>query len=147
VSPIDGVVSTFEVDHLLKHRPVRRGEILLEVMDDNGPWQLELDVAQHRTGHLLRAQAQTDQPLPIEYLLVSSPEHSFRASLKELGTRVVTSHEKAPVVELLATVEDSPELMRRIGTEVRARIHCGQKAVGYVLFGDVVEFAQKYLWL
>ncbi|MEI8379731.1 MAG: efflux RND transporter periplasmic adaptor subunit [Planctomycetota bacterium] len=37
-SPIAGVVSTFEVDQLLRHRPVRRGEILLEVMDDTGPW-------------------------------------------------------------------------------------------------------------
>ena len=28
--------------------------------------------------------------------------------------------------------------MRRIGAEVRAKINCGQRSLGYVLFGDVV---------
>ena len=147
VSPIDGVVSTFEVDQLLRHRPVRRGEILLEVMDDSGPWQLELDVAQNRTGHLMRAQADSSEPLDIDYLLVSAPEKTYHASFKEMGTRVTTSDDKWPVVELLATTAADDQLQRRIGTEVRARIHCGRKSVGYVLFGDIVEFVQKYLWL
>ena len=35
----------------------------------------------------------------------------------------------------------------RIGAEVRAKINCGEKSLGYVLFGDVVEFVQKYFWL
>jgi hypothetical protein len=146
-SPIAGVVSTFEVDQLLKHRPVRRGEILLEVMDDTGPWQLELNVDEHRTGHLLRAEESNPDPLPITYLLVTSPERTHPATLKEVGTRVVMSEENQPVVEALATLDDEEGLSRRIGAEVRARIHCGRKSVGYVLFGDVIEFVQKYLWL
>ena len=146
-SPIAGVVSTFEVDQLLKHRPVRRGEILLEVMDDTGPWQLELNVAEHRTGHLLRAQQANSDALPIKYLLVTSPERTHPATLKEVGTRVVTSEDNQPVIEVLASLGDELGLSRRIGAEVRARIHCGRKSVGYVLFGDVIEFVQKYLWL
>ena len=35
----------------------------------------------------------------------------------------------------------------RIGAEVTAKIHCGQRSLGYVLFGDVVEFVQRYFWL
>lgn len=146
-SPIEGVVATFEVDQLLRHRPVRRGEILLEVMDDSGPWQLELDVAQHRTGHLMRAQSESADPLPIEYLLVTAPEQTFQAQLKEIGTRVVTSEDARPVVEVLASPDNDPRLSRRIGAEVRAKLHCGKKPLGFVLFGDVIEFVQKYLWL
>lgn len=146
-SPIDGVVSTFEVDQLLRYRPVRRGEILLEVMDDNGPWQLELDVDQHRSGHMLRAQAESKEPLPIEFLQVTSPEQTYHASLKDVGTRVVAADANRSVVELLGTLDDNQPLTRRIGAEVRARIHCGRKSVGQVLFGDVIEFVQKYLWL
>jgi hypothetical protein len=36
-SPIDGVLATFQVEQKLLNRPVRRGETLLEVMDDQGP--------------------------------------------------------------------------------------------------------------
>ena len=36
---------------------------------------------------------------------------------------------------------------RRIGADVRAKINCGKRSLGYVLFGDVVEFVQKHLWL
>ncbi len=146
-SPIAGVVSTFEVDQLLRHRPVRRGEILLEVMDDTGPWQLELQVDEHRTGHLFKAQAEATEPLPIEFMLVTSPERTYRASLKEVGTRVVTSEENKPVFEVLASLSDDQNQTRRIGAEVRAKLHCGRSSVGYVLFGDVIEFIQKYLWL
>lgn len=146
-SPIEGVVSTFEVDQLLRHRPVRRGEILLEVMDDKGPWELELNVAQHRMGHLARAQSEISNSLPIEYLLVTAPEQTYQATLREVGTRVVPSDDNRPVVELLATPEMDEQLTRRIGAEVRARLYCGRKPLGYVLFGDVVEFAQRYFWL
>ncbi|HEY4261249.1 MAG TPA: HlyD family efflux transporter periplasmic adaptor subunit [Schlesneria sp.] len=146
-SPIEGVVSTFEVDQLLRHRPVRRGEILLEVMDDKGPWELELNVAQHRMGHLALAQSEISKSLPIEYLLVTAPEQTYQATLREVGTRVVPSDDNRPVVELLATPEMDEQLTRRIGAEVRARLYCGRKPLGYVLFGDVVEFAQRYLWL
>lgn len=146
-SPIAGVVSTFEIDQLLRHRPVRRGEILLEVMDDTGPWQLELNVAEHRTGHVFRTQSATAEPLPIEFLLVTAPEQSYQASLKEVGTRIVTSEDNRPVVEVLASLGDDQKLARRIGAEVRAKLHCGRSSVGYVLFGDVIEFVQKYLWL
>jgi len=146
-SPIAGVVSTFEVDQLLRDRPVRRGEILLEVMDDTGPWHLELNVAEHRAGHLLRAQATTSEPLPVEYLLVTSPEVTHQAAMKEVGTRVVTSDDNRLVIEVLASPSEDDAVSRRIGAEVRARLHCGQASLGYVLFGDVIEFIQKYLWL
>jgi hypothetical protein len=29
---------------------------------------------------------------------------------------------------------------------VIAKINCGKKALGYVLFGDVIEFFRKKLW-
>ena len=145
-APAAGVVSTFEVDRLLKHRPVRRGEILLEVMDDAGPWQLELDVAEHRMGHLLKAQQSEKQALPVEYLLVTSPERTYHATLQEVATRAAISDDNTPVVQVIAALGDE-ELQRRIGAEVRAKVHCGRASLGYVLFGDVIEFIQKYLWL
>ena len=146
-SPIDGVISTFEVDRLLRYRPVRRGEILMEVMDDRGPWQLELNVSEHHTGPLFRALALSEHELPIDFLLVTMPELTYHARLKEVGTRVVLSEDNRPVVEVLAALPTEGPVNRRIGAEVRARISCGEYSAGYVLFGDVIDFVRKYFWL
>jgi len=146
-STIAGVVSTFDVDQLLRHRPVRRGEILLEIMNEVGPWELELEVAEHRMGHVLSAQAQSNNALAVDYLLMTSPEHSFPAELKQVGTHTVISADGLPAVTLRAALPDHLEHSRRIGAEVRAKLYCGQSSLGYVLFGDFIEFIQRTFWL
>ena len=34
----------------------------------------------------------------------------------------------------------------RVGADVRGKINCGKSPLGYVLFGDIVEFVQNRLW-
>lgn len=145
-SPIHGVVTTFQADQLLRQRPVQRGEVLLEVMDDNGPWRLELEVPEHRLGHILAAQSHQVAELPITFRLLTHPEVSYQATLSEVGTRAVTSEADGSVVELTASLSSAALDKPSIGAQVRARIGCGQKPLGYCLFGDVIEFVQKYLW-
>lgn len=148
-APISGVVATFQVSQLLRNRPVRRGEILLEIMNDSGDWHLELELEERRLGHVLRGQAkQETESLPIEFLLATAPEVTFDGRLQSIATRAAPSDEGQNAVELFASLD--PEHLPphpRIGAEVRARIGCGQRNLGYVLFGDVVEFVQKYFWL
>ena len=60
-SPIDGVVATFQVEQKLQNRPVQRGEALIEVMADHGQWHLELEVEEHRMGHLLEGQQKLEK--------------------------------------------------------------------------------------
>lgn len=146
-STIAGVVSTFDVDQLLRHRPVRRGEVLMEIMNESGPWELELEVAEHRMGHVLNAQAHSDRTLAADYLLMTSPERSFPAELKQVGTHTVISSDGLPVVKIRVGLPDHLDHSRRIGAEVRARLYCGRSSLGYVLFGDFIEFIQRTLWL
>lgn len=147
-APIDGVVATFQVEQNLRNRPVRRGEVLLQVMDETGPWHLELEVPEHRMGHLLRGQKKLDTAhLPIEFLLVTSPELTWDGQLQDIATRAVNTEESESVVEVMADIAPDAVPDRRIGAEVRAKINCGPRSLGYVLFGDVVEFVQKYFWL
>ncbi|MEI8381377.1 MAG: biotin/lipoyl-binding protein [Planctomycetota bacterium] len=145
-APISGTVSTFDVEQNLRQRPVRRGDILLEVMDDTGPWELELDVAEHRMGHLLRARHNSDSALPVDFLLVTAPEQTHHATLNQVATRSVISSEGQPVVPVRAGLSDGEVVSRRIGAEVRAKLHCGRTSVGYVLFGELIEFLQRALW-
>lgn len=56
LAPIEGVVTTFQVEQLLVNRPVKRGDVLMQVMDETGDWHLELEIAEHRVGRILNAQ-------------------------------------------------------------------------------------------
>ena len=145
-APIAGIVTTFQVQQLLENRPVKRGDLLLQVMDEKGDWQLELEIAEHRVGRILKAQKELGEHLPIEYRLLTSPESSYDATLKTLATRTVTAEEDGSVLEARATLDNSKLPSRAIGADVRARIGCGKSNLGDVLFGDVVEFIQRYLW-
>ena len=145
-APIAGKVTTFQLKQLLQNRPVKRGDVLLEVMDETGDWQLELEIAEHRVGRILRAQQSLSPELDIEYRLLTSPELSYQAKLKSLSTRTVTAEEQGSVLEARASLDTSLLPKRTIGAQVRARIGCGQSFLGDVLFGDVIEFVQKYCW-
>ena len=152
----DGVVATFQVEQKLINRPVNRGEKLLEVMEVGGgsKWRLELQVEEHRVGHILRHQEErtrlklsNPRAVPVEFVLATASEKTYSGRLLRMSTRADASGAGGSVVEL--HVEPTGELLpeHRIGAEVSARVHCGQRSLFYVLFGDVVEFVRKRLWL
>ncbi|NQV26055.1 MAG: efflux RND transporter periplasmic adaptor subunit [Rhodopirellula sp.] len=149
-APISGVIATFQLEQLLLNRPVRRGEVLLEIKHDDGDWQLELDVEEKRMGHFLDAVKENGNDLarPVEFVLATDSELKFQGKVSKVSTRANSSQESGSVVMVFCEFDKS-QLPRqpRIGAEVRAKINCGQKSLGYVLFGDVVEFVQKYFWL
>ena len=202
VAPQAGTIATFEVERQLLNRPVRRGELLLEIKDESGAWWLQLEVAEGRMGHMLRAvEAKLDQTvteliatnpeegrrlcdlleihrkggaltteedelrleklfkdakLDVEFQLATNVEDRFTGTLSKanIETRSNASTEKDKAIVNVRVDIDKDELEKnqdntrlRIGAEVRAKINCGKRSLGYVLFGDVVEFIQKYLWL
>ena len=148
-SPLSGTVATFQLERLLRDRPVGRGEVLLEVMDDQGPWRLELAVADTRAGHLDDAIAERDgAALPISFVVASDPEVTFPATLTRIVDRAEPDQELGNVLKVYASLDDRDALKQpRIGTEVTAKIDCGPEPLFFVLFGDVVEFVQRNLWL
>ena len=149
-APISGVIATFQLEQLLLNRPVRRGEVLLEIKHDDGEWHLELDVEEKRMGHFLNAVKANNNDLArnVEFKLATDSESEFQGKVSKVSTRANSSQEAGSVVMIFCEF-DKAQLPRqpRIGAEVRAKINCGQKSLGYVLFGDVVEFVQKYFWL
>ncbi|HSG71954.1 MAG TPA: HlyD family efflux transporter periplasmic adaptor subunit, partial [Planctomycetaceae bacterium] len=150
-SPIDGVVATFQVqERLATGRPVNRGEILLEVMDENSPWRLELQVPEYRMGHLLRAaDVRGDEPLDVEYVLATDVETTYAGSLTSVGiaTRSEVDQETGTVVRMFVETDKSQLPHLRIGAEATGKVACGERSLGYVLFGDVWEFVLRYVWL
>jgi hypothetical protein len=147
-SPIEGTVAAFQLDQLLQNRPVQQGELLLEVMDETGPWRLELEVEGSRMGHVLRAwNASPDHKLTVDFIPATDAESTFHGELDQIATRSAVSSEQSNIFECFVSTDASQIPNKRIGAEVRAKISCGKRSLGYVLFGDVIEFIRQRLWL
>jgi hypothetical protein len=147
-APLDGTVASFQLDQLLQNRPVQQGEQLLEVMDESGPWRLELDVEGNRLGHLLRAwEAAPDHKLQVEFIPATAAESTFTGELYQISSRSAVSPDQSNIFECFVSTDADKIPNRRIGAEVRAKINCGKRSLGYVLFGDVIEFIRQRLWL
>ncbi len=145
-SPIDGVVATFQVEQLLQDRPVSRQDALLEIMDTDADWRLELLVEDRRMGALLSARAEQPDGVPVEFVLATRPEVSFEAEVVEVGTRANVHDSAGNIIFVHASIAPDQVPERRIGSEVKAKIDCGPRRLGYVLFGDVIDFVRLKLW-
>ncbi|MEZ5950525.1 MAG: hypothetical protein R3C12_15175 [Planctomycetaceae bacterium] len=77
----------------------------MEVMDPTGDWHLELKLEDRRMGHLLMAQ-QSGTALPVEYILATDPETSFKGTVK-VGTRANPIPEKGNQVDVQVRLQVS----------------------------------------
>lgn len=149
-APIDGVVATFQLQDKLLDRPVARGEHLLEIMDDQADWVLELQMPQHRMGHLLRAADAGDgTSLDVEYVLATDAAVSYSGRLNraDVASRSEVERDSEVVVRMRLEIDRHELPFQRIGAEATAKVACGQRPLGYVLFGDVWEFILRYAWI
>jgi len=147
-SPIDGTVASFQLDQILQDRPVQQGELLLDIMDETGPWQLELEVEGNRMGHLLQAYYEhPDRKLAVEFIPATAPESTFTGEVERIASHSNVSSEQTNIFEIFVSTDKTKIPNLRIGAEVRAKINCGKRSLGYVLFGDVIEFIRQRLWL
>ncbi len=51
-SPINGLVTSWDVEKTLRSRPIMTGQVLMEVADLEQPYFLDLDMPEKREGHL-----------------------------------------------------------------------------------------------
>ena len=146
-----GTIASFEVERQLLNRPVKHGELLLEIKDESGPWWLQVEIDERRMGHLMKAVRGSQEPLEVEYILATNPEDLYIGKLSqeliEDKTNPALGKDRAVVRARVEIKREDLEGRRRIGAEVTAKIHCGKRSLGYVLFGDVVEFVQRYFWI
>ncbi|MEX2170667.1 MAG: biotin/lipoyl-binding protein [Pirellulales bacterium] len=143
VSPIDGEVLSWKPEDYLQDRPVVRGERLLEIAATSAGWSIELDVADRRAGHVLAA-AETAEPLSVSYVVKSDP--AVRHSGLVTNIAVVTQPDAGgnPVMLVDVRPEDAARAAPRSGMMVAAKIHCGERSLGYVWFHEAWEAIQRY---
>jgi len=153
-SPIDGQVITWDVKNLLQERPVEKGQIAMTVADTAGPWELELHIRESRAGYVARAwqQAQAEQqPLSVEFILATGPGSRLTGTVKQVDTIAEVRGEEGNTVLATVTIDraqiDPAEL--RPGAGVTAKVHCGRRMLGFVLFHELIDTVRSKIlfWL
>ena len=139
-------VVTFVDEQQLIGKPVRRGDTLLEIMDENGPWRLELEVPENRMHHVLHGISTYGDKVPASFKLTADPAHEFSGWLSHTAERSTVGQENGSVVRIFVSLKDDADLPKRIGADVRSRLECGDFSLLHVWLGDAVEFARREFW-
>jgi biotin carboxyl carrier protein len=151
-SPLAGKVVTFDTREQLVGKTVKPGDPLVRIARVDGPWEIELLIPESRIAALRdglhRAPA---GELPVDLLLASHPLRTFQGKLRRDGlggeTTIKDNAVVLPVRVQIADAELASLLSSMpVGLEVRAKVDCGQRALGQVWFGDLLEFFYEHLW-
>jgi multidrug efflux pump subunit AcrA (membrane-fusion protein) len=143
-SPIDGEVITWGIEDALSRRPVKRGERLLSVADPNGPWQLELQIADHDIEHVLAARNEIER-LDASFIVTSHSGEDYCGTVQEIAMTTELDERDQPTVLVRVAVERETLPNLRPGARVVANIHCGRRSIGYVWFRELLDVIKTRL--
>jgi hypothetical protein len=167
-SPVTGVLLTGDFRELVgstvkpSQQILRVGKVSRRGRKANlAEWEVELKIPQKNIGQILGAfnnRGQGDE-LDVDLLLSTSPTQTFRGKLRrdkvspEAIPNKNENNESEPVVlawvrihgdDIPAAYRIPPELLLT-GGEVRTRVRCGNRAMGYSLFFGVWEFIYEHI--
>jgi len=146
-APIDGRVATWNVEELLMLRPVQQGHLLMSIVDPQGAWELEVRLPEQRLGHVLEAQREKSADLPVTFIIAADPYRNHTATIRDVHLAAdVRDAEEGNTVLIKADLADQEVSSLNAGGEVRAKVHCGTKPLGYVWLHDIYEFLQLHVF-
>ena len=102
-SPISGTVIGWQLQRRLVDRPVSRGNLLVSIVNHDGPWSLRLQVPDHDAGPVLEA-FRGKGDLPIKFAVATNPNASFAANLKDVSTAARLDANGEHVIDATAMV-------------------------------------------
>jgi biotin carboxyl carrier protein len=149
-SPIDGVVVTWQVRDRLMLRPVEKGQVLMNIADKTGPWELEVHLPDDRLGHVNRAAAEAraaGRDLEVDYILATDPGTRHHGTVREIHEQAEVRGEQGNTVLVRVTIDPERHEKEELGAgaSVTARINCGKRPLGYVIFHDLLAFIQQQI--
>ncbi len=146
-SPIAGTVVTFRTEESLENRPLQRGEVVLTVVDPASDWKLDLTMVETKMGHV-RSYRPDGDVYEMRYILQSDPRNQLEGTVakKDINNRAELTEDNGNAVRMIGAVKNQSDLVDALpGTEVKAKIYCGKKPIGYKWFHQLVEWIQANL--
>jgi len=145
-SPIDGQITTWDIENLLEGRTVQPGQMLLNVSDPSGAWELEVLMPEDNMGYIARAQKElAKKNLDTTYILANDPAHRHEGTINDVHMQAEVRGEEGNTVKLFVAIDknDLTEEQLSQGAGVMARVYCGKRALGFVWFHDLLEFVHS----
>jgi hypothetical protein len=144
-SPIDGIVMDWHLKERLRARPVVTGQVLVNLADPRGEWELELLMPEKRMKYLDDAIAQADgQPLEVDFIQSTNPSRDHKGKLYpgDVHYRAELDPTDGAVIKLRVKPDTLEGLSRKPGSRVIADVVCGKRSAAFVWFHEVVEWVQ-----
>ncbi|MEM7783087.1 MAG: HlyD family efflux transporter periplasmic adaptor subunit [Planctomycetota bacterium] len=141
-SPRDGKVITWNLKDRFQNRPVAQGDHFLEVVDDQSPWELELELDDANAGHVLAA-AKSKSKIEVEFILAADPDQKFDGTVSQIGKATYLTADQTQVVPVSVEINSGELKIQQAKSSVTANLVCGKTSLGYALFHGVYEFVQK----
>ena len=141
-SEMDGQVVTWGVGDTLLRRPVQRGQILMTVVEPEGDWELELYLPEKRLGHLADALEDAEQELKVIFMLASHPGQKFEGRVLDMHRVAEVRGDEGNTILVRVAIDRSKLPDLRSETTVTARVKCGRRSIGFVVFHELIETIQ-----
>ncbi|MGD9637032.1 MAG: efflux RND transporter periplasmic adaptor subunit [Pirellulales bacterium] len=147
-SPIDGQVVEWKqrLEESLLGRPVTKGQILMEVADPDGDWELEVHMPESRMGYIAQAWKESGGNLPVEFILATHPANKLKGTVEDIESSAEVRGEEGNTV--LVKVKLDQQMLRetfpepKIGAGVTAKVNCGKRSFAFVWLHDLVDFVR-----
>lgn len=159
-SPMDGTVISWKLrERLAEKRPISRMQYVMEIADLEGDWQLELLMPEKQMGYIMEQKNRLDkknEPLRVEFHLATKPDKKYYGTVREIHDRAEVRPESGSgggqantnmnTVSIKVALDNLEALRTQKlypGAECSAQINCGKRALGYVIFYEVIVYIQK----
>jgi len=143
-SPIDGQVVEWNLYERLMGRPVSQGQILMEIADPQGEWELEVRMPESRMGYISEAWTESGGKLKVDFILATHPANPLEGWVEEIDPSAEVRGDEGNTV--LINVSFDQQMLRKtfpdpkIGAGVIAKVHCGRRSYAFVWLHDLMDF-------
>lgn len=162
-APISGEIVTWDLKRTLPvGRPLAAGQRVMTIANTaaDADWEVVAFLPEDDLGHLLRHHFPEDKTAPTEekllkkkidvtYVLQNDPSRQLHGRVKAIQRSAELIEEEGVCYRMLIEVNIDKDGNQHIdhdspspGAEVIARVHCGKRLLGYVLFHDAWEWLQ-----
>ena len=145
VSPIDGIVMTWDLKRNLRSRPIMKGNVLVTVADPRGDFEVELLMPEKRMKYLDTAMNEsTTGSLNVEYKMKTDPSKTHKGVLtkKAIHGRAELDQTEGAIVKLRVKPDSMEGVSRRPGAQLVADVTAGRANAAFVWFHEVIEWIQ-----
>lgn len=139
-SPIDGKIITRDPKRRLADLPVNASQLLLQVSRQDGPWELEIRIPQHKIAYVDQAITESlkndgDGKLKVEFATATNPNETLVGKLVSVSDRTFPDEQGVPHYRgIVSEVDVEPLEKPRPGAGVTVRIFCGKVPLGFYCF-------------